>query len=413
MMKCLFLLAALVAQAQSAALISGDVAAKIGRGYSLQFTSSDCSAAPTLGDFQLLGATAAAVVCIGEQQSYSCLFTLSSTPQPQFTIKHTDSNMLTVDVEPNLSGVFTSAVIDGDNVNIRYRTNMPSSKGPGGFAVAGAKILSIKQVETDLFEIVVPFKGEAAFQVIAQEAVAVDPTTGAIVAAISGSVQVGDSLPVTLPPSNQPAPSPDGAVCAVSAWSAWSSCNAACGVNDPTTFAVVAGTRSRTRTITAAGAGCPALSESENCSGEAAVRCPGVASLPASGEYLGMCAGDASAASTKCVATRRESPLSAATAEEGGCACDQGCINRGDCCQAFFLNNCCTEGNCAALYPEKIYTRGTFPLTCTVGDCFSEVAVEEAMAGPKSSYFCYCDEQCTFDSLCCGGIEARDNVCLF
>lgn len=174
---------------------------------------------------------------------------------------------------------------------------------------------------------------------------------------------------------------PESPDCVVGGWSAFGACSGTC-VSVNAKFEKTSPTRRRTRDIILAplvgGSSCPNLVEEEICAAPLCVTDFG--GRPFAGESL------------------QDDCQTCGGRSRAGCSCSPDCIEKGDCCQAFFYNNCCEGGDCVARYDEYIY-KGTFPLTCPQNMC----GTSEMPSPAGSTYICFCDLQGVSDNTFCGG----------
>lgn len=350
-------------------------------------------------------------------QLWDCAVRLTSADGSSFTVATADSNIVEVSVQTgDVAGEFsvesgsdTALVFDADGgiVDLHWSCStcthgvVHGGSGSPVTVMQDGEVLKIHSLsfEADAWHFTVKAQANSALSLTLNDGVAYDVATMAAVPTHTNLINVLLDGEAELQD------------CVMSAWSAWSACTETCAGHpseDGPGFDLDSGFTSRSRTILtpAGGQGLPCESTEETSSCSDLPVC-NIGSRPTSGEHDGLCQGPGLLGSAeRCFAT---DPFGSSTFESAGCSCAQDCLVTGNCCQAFFKQNCCPQGDCEENYSEFVY-KGVFPLQCEQKDCYnSNVHFQDVI--PRTSYYCWCDAQCLIDDSCCGGSDARKAVC--
>merc|ERR1712137_592376 len=218
--------------------------------------------------------------------------------------------------------------------------------------------------------------------------------------------------------------------CTVGDWNEWSDCSPNCYGRFTPTFEIIEPKKMRSRQVNnpdmqdcGGGQQIPSGTQTEeilctkcndigyNCTDNNPATDPEIidicldGSRPFSGEYLGECMGGGQTCGSATNPRRLPDGTIQQNIEASGCSCDPVCETTGDCCQAYWRNNC--HGSGPPPNPNWLFspagTRG-FPIVCDrtgpPNQCISNIPQFDPQAG---SYFCWCDAQCVADSSCCNG----------
>jgi len=286
MMKVLSLLVLLFAQAhsQTLALLSGDPVA-VNNQYSVDVTLSQCGPEPTQSDFVFSGATVSNFECSGSDQSYTCSFGVSA-PGSSFTVRHTLSNEISVEIQQSVQGVFSSAVVSEEGtVVITYDCGVPCAMGPGSFAVSAdedgndsIKIWAISHSEGSTFEIVVENSGLSTVYATAGADAVIDPT--------NMGTNSETTTELDLSGSTTRAVGIQTPACEYSDWGEWSGCDekVECDTFNAESFTIASGFETRERTILSGNCN-GNLEQTRSCPGAVSALCEGEVTYPRPGEH--------------------------------------------------------------------------------------------------------------------------------
>lgn len=203
-----------------------------------------------------------------------------------------------------------------------------------------------------------------------------------------------------------------GGGCSLGPWSQWGSCSDCQSFGPPPMYEPSAGQVSvRTRPIIRPGSPCEHTIEERPCSGSSGgstgLLCHNGA-RPRSGESFYECASRDLIDPDKCIPSYPRTSNPGEVYEKSNCACDQACVDRGDCCMAFYNNNCCTGSNCQVPYVPAD-GNPMWTAFCDRAECGSSDPVIKYPDFP--SYYCYCDDSCLADHTCCSGDEMYQVSC--
>lgn len=400
----LFLLSLLgVAQAQVLLSTHGVPSVPVGGKFSVTavLAGVSCEIDDVWSTLEFDGASASGT-CDGN----TCEYTLDSATGSDFTVGHADSEQQLIfkvseAVTSTFSTVSGSATVSTTLFTVYLDFNQEVRAGRTGDITATNSQGEEVALTSLLYD---PTRWSMKLKAEDLASVTIDIAAGAAVSMISGEPCSANSYTVVVATS--------AVDCVLTDWTEWSPCPVTCLSATGSGFDLD-GTQDRARGVLreASGDGAPCsgdLFETQQCDGVSRCLVGSLGSKPLSGEFLGMCSGPASG-DNKCTAS-----IGGFT-ERNLCACDNGCVARGDCCQAFFGNNCCPEGDCVDNNSDMVYT-GNFPLQCTVDKCFNgspitNTAPNTHNGAATDSYWCFCDVQCVVDNACCGGDDARAAAC--